>query len=87
MGPVFVTREDPEFDKMFEVLGEHFDANYECPDTGEVWQYMGTYHFADGYWRNCFRHRSYKDGERKHFNPVVSDSFLEKIPQLLQAGG
>ena len=28
----------------------------ECPDTGEVWQYLGTERH-EGRWFDCFRHR------------------------------
>ena len=43
------------------------DIAMKCPDTGEVWQYMGTYqHTSCKLWHE-FRHRSLK-GKRTYHN-------------------
>lgn len=56
---VFIDRGDPEWDVMWSRLTQIFgDPVCEDPDTGEVWQYMGTVERPGGGWRHEFRHRS-----------------------------
>jgi hypothetical protein len=54
-----------EWEKAWNSLKEEFeDTSCECPQTGEVWQYMGTMKKVFGY-VHSFRHRSL-NGERRY---------------------
>lgn len=82
--PLFVDREDPEFDLMFQGLFSVY-SDYRCPQTMECWQYMGTF-MIDGAWKHQFRHRSYVGFIRQLSNREPSLTYLNKIPQLISAG-
>ena len=68
---VFIERGTTEWDALWElfrrVAGEKYgttDLADEDPETGEVWQYMGTW---DG--EHQFRHRNHpKTGRREYLN-------------------
>lgn len=63
----FIERDSPEWKLIWGELEKAFgDTKCECPDTGEVWQYMGS--VPHGYMtEHQFRHRSYQ-GERKYWS-------------------
>ena len=72
-----VERGSPEWDRMWSLVGE--DRAEECPETGEVWHYMGTIpvarHAQDvhGDLMHQFRHRSHpEDGKRRTKNIPAS---------------
>lgn len=47
----------------------------ECPDCGEVWQYMGTW-LRGGLWLHNFRHRHHPDnGKRRYINIVAAPNW------------
>lgn len=55
-----IDRNSPEWAAMWAALQERVEADYVCPDTGEVWQYMGTKRATPSHpWKHEFRHRRY----------------------------
>jgi hypothetical protein len=48
------------------------DRLCECPDSGEVWQYMGTELKSDG-WNHCFRHRYHPGTQQREYRMIGAD--------------
>lgn len=71
----WVERDDPEWDRMWQKLGEHpLNAGYEqptvCEKFGECWQYMGTEMVEGGEnerWEHCFRHRCHPRTSKRQY--------------------
>jgi hypothetical protein len=54
-----VARDDPEWDVMWKMVKlYHGGYDCRCPDSGEVWQYMGSNLTPSGQWAHGFRHRN-----------------------------
>ena len=69
---------DPEWALMWSALGQasgDTDNACICPETGEMWQYMGTE--ARLRVEHCFRHRSHPrhGGSRIYIAVPASDEF------------
>jgi len=75
-----VNHESPEWERMWSALFTEYEE-YKCPQSLEVWQYMGTWNTPEG-WAHQFRHRSYYDA-RKYVNVAPSAEFMAEIPQIL----
>lgn len=75
-----VERHESEWETMWNGLFLLFD-DFVSP-CGEGWQYMGTW-MIDGLWNHQFRHRCYKDGQRRLVNILPTPSYLDKIPQVM----
>jgi hypothetical protein len=59
----------PEWDRAWAILSASFGGLAEDPDTGEVWQYMGTWETATGTFHE-FRHRHLGGRRRVYHIPV-----------------
>lgn len=74
----FVDESSPEWEKMWQALGED-PLNKDLPDPtvcmeagwGECWQYMGTERHGRK-WLHCFRHRCH---------PTTGERTYIRIPQ------
>jgi len=53
------------------------DRLCECPESGEVWQYMGTELKSDG-WKHCFRHRHHPGTQQREYRMISSQAFPKK---------
>ncbi len=66
----FVERDSDHWDAMWAWLVAHPSSGgmeAECPETGEVWQYLGTERGENGRWHDVFRHRHHpRTGERTY---------------------
>lgn len=69
----FVEEDSPEWVHMWNHFGPSCEAQAEeDPESGEIWQYMGTEWHTDipgcyGIWVHCFRHRHHpKTGKREY---------------------
>jgi hypothetical protein len=76
----FVEKDSPHWDAAWEWLAAHpwnvtlnSPVEAECPETGEVWQYMAT-ECDDGRWFDVFRHRHHPTMRRRVYlrRPVPS---------------
>lgn len=66
--------EQEDLDVAFSLLQELVggDGTDRCPETGEVWQYMGSVHRPNHPgWKHTFRHRSWPGHGRPHQRHVV----------------
>lgn len=62
----FAERGTASWEEAWSAVETEFgDPCCEDEETGEVWQYMGTFQQPDGRWQHEFRHRMLK-GERTY---------------------
>lgn len=90
MDLVIVERESAEWNYMWEWLENHpINEGIEEPrlalNSGEVWQYMGSYR-QDNKVIHSFRHRQHpRDNQRKNLNLNASDKFNnEQINKVIK---
>jgi hypothetical protein len=59
-----------EYERMWaELAALEGDRLCECPESGEVWQYMGTQLESDG-WKHCFRHRHHPGTQQREYRMI-----------------
>jgi hypothetical protein len=65
-----------------EELGEAFRREDHCPQTNEVWQYMGTHRVDGGVWVHQFRHRHHPLTRKREYRNVACTSGFECAVEL-----
>jgi hypothetical protein len=61
-----------EYERMWaELAALEGNRLCECPESGEVWQYMGTQQESDG-WKHCFRHRHHPGTQQREYRMIPS---------------
>jgi hypothetical protein len=72
-----VRRDTPGWDRIWSVIQERYgDTVAECSETGETWQYMGSYSEEGRPWFHEFRHRSLK-GRREYTRVAAVEGDFE----------
>jgi len=71
----FVETGNPEWPLMWSQVPE---PAYQCPESGEVWQYMGSHRKGDGF-EHEFRHRCFRGGARKVVHVRASERLMESL--------
>lgn len=78
---IFVPPENHEWPIMWQKLADQYNAPdflSKCPQTGEVWQYMGTVAAFDNVYHE-FRHRNHPTtNTRLNVKIHASDAFFER---------
>lgn len=76
----FVERGSPEWERMWSLMGG--DRAEQCPETGEVWQYMGTERVAKrllefpGELVHHFRHRNHPEDGKRRMRSIPASTVL-----------
>jgi hypothetical protein len=67
----------PSWEEAWSAIEAEFgDPACEDGETGEVWQYMGTFQRHDGRWQHEFRHRTLNGQRTYRKYPAASPETL-----------